>query len=112
MISRAYNKRIEIWGTTLVPDGFGGNYTENELITKSWARIESSQKSARRLTELGINDATKAAIFYVRYRNDHQYTINDFIKYKGKDYTIQTVTEVNLQETEIELVGITQDNAS
>ena len=36
MRSRGFNKRIDIYETTTVSDGFGGSTVSDTLVTSSW----------------------------------------------------------------------------
>lgn len=107
--ARKYNKRIEIWQTTEVPDGFGGNTINTAKIGASWAKIKTSANNrtiTQRLTDLGIINQELAIIVTCRKRNDLPYNpINQFLKYRGDQYVIKTVTEKDLGNVEVEIIA-------
>ena len=113
MRARFYNKVIEFWQTATIPDGYGGFTVTDIFITKSWCSVKTASNNSRyvsRLTDLGITDPTSAIIINLRYRSDIDYNaINQFIKYRGDKYVIQTTpTNINFRNTEIELIAIRQ----
>lgn len=110
MRARFYNKVIEFWQIATIPDGYGGLTTTDIFITKSWCSVKTASNNSRyvsRLTDLGITDPTSAIIINLRYRSDIDYNaINQFIKYRGDKYVIQTApTNINFRNTEIELIA-------
>ena len=92
--SRNLRKRIEIWETSKVPDGFGGNTIEAIQLTQTWADIRTlsiSNKYGKSPEAVGIFDPGTAIIVKVRKRRDLIYnSINQFIVYNGIQYTIVT----------------------
>jgi len=64
MISRQYDKRIKIYGVLVVPDGYGGNTTEEALIGSFWAEIK--QNSAFRDNSIGKSDIKDNWSFNIR----------------------------------------------
>ena len=109
MISRKYTKRVEIWQTVNVPDGYGGNTVTEELISKSWANIKSGSTSFSRsqvLANLGIVDQALSIMVTLRKRKDLPYNnVNQFIMYEGLKYIIQTVTEKDFENVEVEIIA-------
>ena len=80
MRSRKYSKRVEIWQTTGVADGYGGSTVTEALLLKSWARLRTI--NPERLTALGLTDTTHAIQLGLRHRNDLDYNQEGlFIKY-------------------------------
>lgn len=115
MISRKYNKRIQIWQTSKIPDGFGGYNIAEQLISSSWANVTTVSNNSRyseRVVDLGITDPTSALIFRTRLRNDLPYnSINQFVRYAGNNYVIQTrPVNINHNNTEVEFVGMLQSS--
>lgn len=93
MKSRAFNKRIEIWETTKVPDGFGGNTVSESLLKSTWANIKtlSSERQDQLTTQFGLLDASSTIQITVRKRNDTVYDYQTlFIKYRNAKYAIIT----------------------
>ena len=54
MLSRQYNRKVQIFKTTTVPDGFGGNIATPVLLGSFWAEVK--QNSAFRDNSLGKSD--------------------------------------------------------
>ncbi len=111
MIARKYNKRVEIWQTETVSDGFGGSTVSDTLITSSWAQIETfgvNSKYSNRATNLGITDTINSIRVLLRKRNDITYnSINQFLVYRGEKYIINnTPTNVNFNGVDIEIIAI------
>lgn len=92
MRARKITKRIEIWQTVEVSDGFGGSTSSEEKITDTWAEIKTlNNKFNVRLTDLGISNTQVAIFVKVRIRSDFAYnSINQFIKYRGESYIINS----------------------
>ena len=114
--NRAFNKRIEIWQTTNVADGYGGYTTTNLKIAESWAKIQTTDiREGAELSVIGVNDPTKAIRITLRHRNDITYNAkNMYVVYGGNTYAITTepivrdfmgsfieIIAVRINETEI-----------
>ena len=111
--SRNLRKRIEIWQTNKVADGFGGNTVESTQLTATWADIRTlgiENKYNVSPNEIGIFDPSTAIKIRVRKRNDLTYNaINQFIKYNGIKYNIVTnPTNVNFNNGFIEFIAALQ----
>jgi len=87
MSARQFNKRIEVWQTVAVADGSGGNTVSENIITTTWAKLETLDSA--QITTLGL-DYTKSSLWVtVRKRKDLIYNSKTiYIKYKGNKYTI------------------------
>lgn len=110
MKAREYNRVIEIWQTTDVADGYGGNTVTDILIARSWAKVSSVSNNSRyvgRLTDLGITDPSNAIIVKFRHRNDLTYNaINQYLKYRGLKYIIQNdPTNIDFMDVDIEIIA-------
>lgn len=64
MLSRKYNRRVEIFKTQTVPDGFGGNTAENVSLGKFWAELK--QNTAFKDNSIGKSDIKDNWSFYIR----------------------------------------------
>lgn len=112
MRSRRYNKRLEILQTGEIPDGFGGSTFGSQSLGKFWGEIKTVSNDSRLsslVSELALGDIdpTKAIIINCRKRIDIPYNpINQFIRYKGIDYTIQTVTEKDFNRVDIQIIAV------
>ena len=86
--------KIEVWQNTSVNDGFGGNTTTEEKITESWAIVETMGVNSRYsniASSEGVESASNGIVVTVRKRRDIVYNkVNQFIKFKGVSYQIQT----------------------
>jgi len=104
MISRKYTKYIEIWKTTTVADGYGGSTVSEALDFSMWANV--STKKANRLNENGQNDNFVQTTFIVRNRVNLELSIKDnFIKYNGLIYNIDTILNIDLNNIDIEILA-------
>lgn len=114
MRSRRFRKIIEIWQLSDVSDGFGGNTTSETRLTSTWADIRSLSANNRygsTSTDSGINHAQLGVMVTVRKRNDLTYnTLNQFIKYNDKKYTILSFPEnKNFDNSTITFIAVKQD---
>lgn len=103
MLSREYDKRIEIWETISVPDGFGGNTVSEELLFKSWAKIETKGVGYK-ANDFGIDEFNNPVIFKVRYRNDFQYEGRTlYAMYRNEKYIIQGIRNSGQRNIELDI---------
>ena len=109
MRARGFTKRIEIWGNTRVSDGFGGYTNTEALITTSWAKLETFNVSKRsgNATDFGLIDLNNA--INITLRENPNLTIdtkNNYIKYRGDKYIINTAAvNVNFKDNLIKFVA-------
>ena len=110
MRCRKLTKRVEIWQTSNVPNGFGGNSVAETLITSSWAEV-ITLNNTNRSTDIGITSATNTIKVRLRKRNDLTYNgINQFIKYRGYKYIIQNQPfNVGFRDERIEIIAVKQE---
>jgi len=111
MRARGYNKQIELWQTTKVSDGFGGNGVTNELITRTWCNIKTPLNGSYRTTEEGVTDTFNSLIITLRKRNDVVYnSLNLFFKYRGDKYIINSEPiNVGFEDREIQIMIIKEN---
>lgn len=108
MIARKYTKAIAIWQTTTAPDGYGGNVVTTALLQSLWANV--STKKAYRQNDNGQNDNFVQIIFTIRNRYDLDLSIKDnFIKYNGLIYNIDSILNVDLNNIDIEIYATQRD---
>jgi len=94
MRARQLNRKIEIWQTREVKDGFGGTKMYNEIITTSWAAVRTQRDTSRDI-EVGVGDYSERLEITLRYRNDIVYnSVNQFLIYRGVKYTF-TMSPMN-----------------
>lgn len=110
MRSRKLSKRIEIWQTSNVSDGFGGNIVAETLITSSWAEV-ITLNNTNRSTDIGITSATNTIKVRLRKRNDITYNgINQYLKYRGFKYIIQNQPfNVGFKDEVIEILAVKEE---
>lgn len=110
MRSRKLSKRIEIWQTSNVSDGFGGNIVAETLIASSWAEI-ITLNNTNRSTDIGITSATNTIKVRLRKRNDITYNgINQYLKYRGFKYIIQNQPfNVGFKDEVIEILAVKEE---
>lgn len=102
--SRNYTKLIQLWKTTTVTDGYGGNIVTTELVYPMWANVVA--KSGVLLNENGQNDNVVSVLFTVRNNPNINISVkNNFIKYKGLEYNIDGVLKVDLDNIDIQING-------
>lgn len=108
MIARNYTKAIGIWKTTTVSDGYGGNTVTDALVYSVWANVET--KKAYRQNENGQNDNFVQTVFTIRNRYDIDLSTKDnFIKYNGLIYYIDSILNLDLNNIDIEIYGSQRD---
>jgi len=102
MIPRKYTKQIELWVTTTVADGYGGNTVTTALVYNLWANVTA--KRSFRTNENGQNDNFTQTVFTVRNRVNFGISIKDnFIKYNGLIYNIDSILNIDLDNIDIEI---------
>lgn len=109
-----FNKRIQIYQTSNVPDGSGGNTVNETLITSSWASVKTMGVNSRYSKisgSEGIGSSSDGVVIQTRRRNDITINnINQFIVYAGVKYTIQSMPiDVNFKHNTIEFVAVRQE---
>lgn len=103
MISRQYDKRIEVWGTVTVPDGFGGNLVAEQLQFKSWAKLETTGVGYK-AQDFGLDQFNNPLLFKVRYRNDFQYEGRTlYVMYRNEKYIIQGIRNSDQRNIELDI---------
>jgi len=110
MRARKYTKKIEVWQTTKVSDGFGGNGVTNELLASSWCEILTPDKLMRN-TDFGVTGTANTIIARLRKRNDLPYnSVNQFFVYRGDKYLLQGAPiNVGFEDREIQIT-LTREN--
>jgi hypothetical protein len=102
MISRKYDRIIEMWITTTVSDGFGGNTITTALDYTLWANVITN--NASRTNENGQNDNFVQVVFTVRNNPNLNISIKDnFIVYNSVIYNIDSVLNIDLDNIDIQI---------
>jgi head-tail adaptor len=102
MISRKYNRKIQIFKTTSVADGYGGNTVTDVLIGSFWSEV--SQNSAFRDNQVGMSDIKNNWEFKIRANPalvpeiDNLSIIYNSSKYVANDirYNDEMFREINI----------------
>lgn len=100
MISRKYDKKVEIWNVTEVSDGFGGFVVDEIFIKKKWTFITT--QNSNRTTDNGTIENYQSIVFYFR-GGGFQLEKTNFIIYKGSKYVIDTIENVNLTDVDLKV---------
>jgi SPP1 family predicted phage head-tail adaptor len=102
MIARKYDRIIEMWTTTTVSDGFGGNTVTTALDYTLWANVTTN--NASRTNENGQNDNFVQVVFTIRNNPNLNISIKDnFIKYNNVIYNIDSVLNIDLDNIDIQI---------
>ena len=115
--ARRFKKRIDIWETLRVKDGFGGNTNTEVKIASTWADIETLNNASsmqNNKPDFGVNDPQNSVKVTVRKRNDLTYSnINMFIIYAGFKYFLKTSPiNVGFNNSYIEFVAVREATKS
>ena len=102
--ARRYSKRIAVWQYTANPNGYGGNTTTDTFLSNVWCEVRTIPID--KLTFFGLDtDQTYIRIF-LRKNSDINYEAdNIFFKYGSKTYTVNSVTEKDLDGVELEILA-------
>lgn len=85
----------------------GGSVSEWVVAFEDWTKIEPL-RSSRRLedSQIQLQDGFR---FNIRYRTMDHPTKSMLVEYEGKDYTINSIVEVNERKRYWEIVAITNN---
>ena len=107
MIKRArkYNKKIELWQTSTVFDGYSGNATTSALIATVWCEIKTNN-STYRDTDFGKTETANRLVLTLRKKSNINYNSKTyFFKYRGETYNIVSEPiNVNFEDREIQII--------
>lgn len=96
--SRTLNRRIELWGTAKVSDGFGGSTVSKSKVKDIWSRVENI--SFQNYDSIGASIDRNARRVIIREAVD---TNINFFVIDGKEYQINDV-ESNYKKSQYECV--------
>ena len=105
MRGREFNKRIEIWQSVMIADGYGGHIPHDTFIGKSWAKLTTiNGNSSRSLDSVGMSETSQSLRVVCRKREDLIYNSDDlYVKYAGDKYAIiSTPIDVDFNHSVIE----------
>lgn len=90
MISRQYTRKIAIYKTTTVADGYGGNTVTDVLIGSYWADV--IQMSAFKDNAIGKSDIKNNYSFKIRANSNITTDIDNLsIVYRSKKYVVNDI---------------------
>jgi|AntDeeMinimDraft_6_1070357.scaffolds.fasta_scaffold02270_9 head-tail adaptor len=94
MISRKYDKIIELFNLDPISDEFGGFTVVPKSMGKKWAHIET--KVSVRNTDNGNVENYQTIMISLRGRGLNLDVKTDYIVYKSKKYVINKIDDVDL----------------
>lgn len=104
MISRQYSRKIDIYTTIDVPDGFGGNTVATDFVASVWAEV--SQNSSFRDNTIGNYDLKKTYSFKVRANSlITPESVNISIIYNGQKYVANDISYADELRREINIIA-------
>lgn len=95
------NHKIEIHRLTEVADPLGGFTTSWTLLKSKWAGVKPM--SGRELIHADKIDATAASTFVMRF--DADILESDKIVFKGNDYNIRSIVNVDEEDRFLSILG-------
>lgn len=90
MIARQYSRKVNIYKTTNVPDGFGGNTVTDVLIGSFWAEVK--QNSSFKDNTIGKSDIKSSYSFKIRANSVLNPDIDNLkIEYRNAFYVVNDI---------------------
>lgn len=103
MESRRLDTKINVYLNEVIKDEFGGVEAVETLVKSIFANVRSS--SGFKFQSFGIADFKNPIIFTVRgYKNQIEFTEKHFIKYKGVNYFVKGIENVDLEGFQLQLM--------
>ena len=93
--ARKYTKKIQLWGSVAVSDGFGGNTVSDSQITDLWANLTTLNAMKYQNTDFGDINLANSVEVKIRYNPNLSIDYkNNFIVYLGDKYFFSENTVV------------------
>lgn len=109
MLARSYDKRIDVYEVTSVPNEFSGHTTIETLRIETWAKL-TTNGLGNKATDMGLTSFENPLLFQVRWRSDVEYEGRTMlVKYRGDSYIIQAVRVINERNREVEIFCARQE---
>lgn len=113
--ARKYTKRIDIYFTNKISDGFGGNRTQENYLYSLWVMINTLNANSsfnNRQSDLGTYDKANSLRLLFRYNPQLDFNYkNMYFVYEGSKYFIQTKSvEINETKSEVEIFATRQND--
>lgn len=90
MIARQYSRKIQIYTTSSIPDGYGGHLVSDVLIGSFWAEVK--QNSAYKDNANGISDIKGNYSFKIRANATLTPQLSNLsIMYHSKKYVVNDI---------------------
>lgn len=103
-MKRKYLNRIEVWVNNADLDSVGGENVSPIKLSDSWCNINTIRRD--KLVAFGLDIPTQAISIKTRFRNDLDYFQDGlFFKYKGKDWIVNSIHNVDLEDENIDIVA-------
>lgn len=108
MIARQYSRKIQIYTTESIPDGYGGFVVNDVAIGSFWAEVK--QNSAYKDNAVGISQIKDNYSFKVRASATLTPDVNNLsIIYKGKKFV---VNDIRYDDELFRFINITANGSS
>lgn len=102
MEARRLDTKINVYLNEVIKDEYGGSEAVETFVKSIYANVRSS--SGFKFQNFGIADFKNPIIFTVRgYKNQINFTENHFIKYKGVNYFVKGIENVDLEGTQLNI---------
>ena len=105
MRARKYNKKIAVYQSVPLSDGYGGNSCSSfTLLFSSWCQIKTLDTLSKESDVGEIVDESKL-VLHLRKNSNIDYTTKGlFFKYRGIDYVVQgTPINIGFEDREIQV---------
>ena len=110
--ARGFNKRIQLWQTESVSDGFGGNTVIESKIAEFWAKLDTLQN--KRFTSRNDGTIDFANSVQVTMRSNALLSLNykvNFIVYRGARYELtENPVNKNFEDNSVSFIMVKQNN--
>jgi hypothetical protein len=110
--ARGFNKRIQLWQTESVSDGFGGNTVIESKIAEFWAKLDTLQN--KRFTSRNDGTIDFANSVQVTMRSNPLLSLNykvNFIVYRGARYELtENPVNKNFEDNSVSFIMVKQNN--
>ena len=110
--ARGFNKRIQLWQTESVSDGFGGNTVIESKIAEFWAKLDTLQN--KRFTSRNDGTIDFANSVQVTMRSNPLLSLNykvNYIVYRGARYELtENPVNKNFEDNSVSFIMVKQNN--
>lgn len=108
MIARQYSRKISIYTTTSIPDGFGGNVVSDVLVGSFWSEVK--QNSTYKDNANGVSELKGNYSFKIRAKANITPEMSDLsIVYQNKRFA---VNDIRYDDELFRFINITANGSS